>query len=332
MHTFCRNRRSLISLCILGLLFVMAIGAGFIANDKPIIVQFNGKIMIPILREYPETVFGGVFETEALYRDPSVQSLIKADGWMFWPPVRYRHDTISLNQDGSFPSSPNREHPLGTDEVGRDVFARVLYGYRISVFFGICLALVSTVIGVLVGAFLGYRGGLYDIIGQRFIEIWSGMPLTYIMIIVSSIMLPGFFLLLGVMLLFSWMGLVDVVRAEFLRCRNLEYVEAAKVLGVRDRTIILRHILPNALVATATYIPFVINGSIVSLTSLDFLGLGLSSNYPSLGDLLAQGRAYMDAPWIGLSALTVLVLQLTLLVFIGEGIRDALDSYREETR
>lgn len=332
LRSFGQNRRSVVSLIVLAVLFLIALFAEFIANDRPLIVAYDGALLFPVFRSYPETRFGGEFETEAEYLDPHVQFLIRSNGWMVWPPVRYRFDSIAMVGDRAFPAPPSRAHPLGTDDVGRDVFSRVLYGYRVSVLFGLCLAVCSSVVGVLVGAFLGYRGGTIDLVGQRLIEVWSGMPVTYLLIILSSVMVPGFFVLLAAMLLFSWMGLVEVVRAEFLRCRNLEYVQAARVLGVREWTIVVRHILPNALVATATYLPFIVNGAIVSLTSLDFLGLGLSSSAPSLGDLLAQGRAYLDAPWIGLSALLVLALQLTLLVFVGEGVRDALDSYNQEAR
>lgn len=332
LRAFSKNRRSVFSLSILSLLFCLSLFAELIANDKPFLVSYKGNLMFPLFSTYPETRFGGSFETEAQYLDPYVQALIEEHGWILWPPVRSSYNTISLDEDGHFPSPPSWQHPLGTDEVGRDVFARVLYGYRMSVFFGLTLALVSSLVGIIVGAFLGYRGGIFDMVGQRIIEIWSGIPLTYLLIIISSIIVPGFFLLLGIMLLFSWMGLVEVVRAEFLRCRNFEYVDAARVLGVPEWTIILRHILPNALVASASYMPFVINSSITSLTSLDFLGFGLSANLPSLGDLLAQGKAYLDAPWIGLSALTVLTVQLSLMVFIGEGVRDALDSYSGEIK
>ncbi len=332
IQSFSRNRRGMISFYIFAFLFVFSLFSELIANDRPLIIAFEGEILFPALHEYSESYFGGVFQTEAEYRDPFVRELINKKGWMIWPPVRFSYDTINLEAAGPFPSPPSFENILGTDESGRDIFARILYGYRVSVFFGLCLAAVSSVVGILVGAFLGYRGGWVDIAGQRFIEIWGGIPVTYILIILSSFIVPGFFMLLGIMLLFSWMGLVGVVRAEFLRCRNMEYVTAARVLGVSDWNIIIRHILPNAVVAAVTYLPFVVNGSIVSLSSLDFLGLGLPSGTPSLGDLLAQGKAYLSAPWIGLSAFAVLALQLIFLIFIGEGIRDAIDPYSEEIR
>ena len=332
LQSFSRNRRGMISFYIFAFLFVFSLFSEFIANDRPLVVSFEGKILFPVLTEYSESFFGGVFHTEAEYRDPFVRDLINNKGWMLWAPVKFSYDTINLEAPGPFPSPPSLENILGTDEAGRDIFARILYGYRVSVFFGLCLAAVSSVVGILAGAFLGYRGGWVDIAGQRFIEIWGGIPVTYILIILSSFIVPGFFMLLGIMLLFSWMGLVGVVRAEFLRCRNMEYVTAARVLGVSDWNIIIRHILPNAVVAAVTYLPFVVNGSIVSLSSLDFLGLGLPSGTPSLGDLLAQGKAYLSAPWIGLSAFAVLALQLILLIFIGEGIRDAIDPYSEEIR
>ncbi len=329
-QTFKHNRRGYLSLWLFFLLFSMSLGADILANDRPVLVRYNGIFLFPALVSYPETLFGGDFETEADYRDPTVQALISEKGWMVWPPIRFSYDTINFEVKGTFPSPPTWANPLGTDNSGRDVLARILYGFRISVCFGLCLAAFSSVAGVLVGAFLGYRGGWPDLLGQRLMEIWGGMPVTYLLIILSSFMEPGFFILLGIMLLFSWMGLVDVVRAEFLRCRNLDYVMAARVLGVGDRAIVFRHMLPNALVATTTYLPFVVNGAIASLTSLDFLGLGLPAGMPSLGDLLAQGKAHMEAPWIGLSAFIILALQLTLLVFIGEGVRDAIDPHSEE--
>jgi len=332
LNSFSRNCRGVVSFWIFIALFSISLFSELIANERPLIVSYEGEIHFPVLFMYPETCFGGIFQTEARYRDSSVQDLIYRNGWMIWPPVRFSYDTINLEATGPFPSPPSNENILGTDDAGRDIFSRILYGYRVSVFFGLCLAAFSSVLGILVGAFMGYRGGWVDIAGQRLIEIWSGIPVTYILIILTSFMIPGFLLLLGIMLLFSWMGLVGVVRAEFLRCRNMEYVAAARVLGVSDWTIILRHILPNAVVATVTYLPFVVNGSIISLSSLDFLGLGLPDSTPSLGDLLAQGKAYLHAPWIGLSALVVLALQLILLVFIGEGIRDAIDPYSEGIR
>lgn len=329
-QAFRSNRRGYISLWLFIFLFSLSLCADIVANDRPLLLMYKGQLYVPALADYPETTFGGQFETAADFRDPAVQELVSGDGWMLWPPVRFSYDTINYNVAGTFPSPPTLENPLGTDNSGRDILARILYGFRLSVSFGLCLAAFSTITGVLVGAFLGYRGGWTDILGQRFIEIWSGMPVTYLLIILSSLMEPGFFILLGIILLFSWMGLVDVVRAEFLRCRNLDYVLAARVMGVGDRAIILRHMLPNALIATTTYLPFIINGAIISLTSLDFLGLGLPAGTPSLGDLLAQGKAHLESPWIGISAFVVLALQLTLLVFIGEGVRDAIDPYNEE--
>lgn len=329
-QVFKKNRRGYISLWIFTMLLGLSLCAGLLANDRPLMVRYDGAFLFPVFISFPETRFGGDFDTEADYRDPVVCSLIESKGWMVWPPVRFSYDTINFDVAGRFPSPPTLENPLGTDDSGRDILARILYGFRISVSFGLCLALFSSMAGVLVGAFLGYRGGWPDILGQRFLEIWGGMPVTYLLIILSSLMEPGFFILLGIMLLFSWMGLVDAVRAEFLRCRNMDYVTAARVLGVGDTVIVFRHMLPNAMVATTTYLPFIVNGAIASLTSLDFLGLGLPAGTPSLGDLLAQGKAHLDAPWIGLSAFVVLVLQLTLLVFIGEGIRDAIDPYSEE--
>ncbi len=328
--TFKKDRKGYLAFIVFIVIFIVSLCSEFIANDKPLLLFYDGKPHLPIFQVYAETKFGGKFHTEADYRDPHVQSLINEKGWMVWPLVRFSYDTVNYSVKGSFPSRPSFENPLGTDNSGHDILARILYGYRLSVCFGLCLALFSSVAGVIVGAFLGFKGGWFDILGQRFIELWGSIPMMYLLIILSSLMEPGFFILMGIMLLFSWMGLVDVVRAEFLRCRNLDYVLIAQTLGVREHSIIFRHVLPNALVATTTYLPFIVNGSITTLTSLDFLGLGLPPGSPSLGDLLAQGKAHMDAPWIGLSAFVVLTLQLTLLVFIGQGVRDAMDPYNEE--
>jgi microcin C transport system permease protein len=324
-RNFKANRRGSISLWLFLVLFVFSLLAEFIANDRPLMAQYDGRLHVPVLFTYAETAFGGEFETEADYRDPYVQGLITEKGWMLWPPIRFRYDTVNKDTGTAYPSPPSADNPLGTDDQGRDIVARLIYGFRISVLFGLCLTLFSSLAGITVGAMQGYYGGWMDLIGQRFMEIWSGMPLLYILIILSSLIRPTFWWLLGIMLLFEWMNLVDLVRAEFLRGRNLEYVRAARALGLGDAAIMGRHILPNAMVATITFLPFLLNASITTLTSLDFLGLGLPPGSPSLGELLLQGKNNLQAPWIGLSAFAVVSVMLTLLVFIGEAARDAFD-------
>ena len=325
LRAFRSNRRAFWSLWIFLFIFLASLGAELIANDRPLLVYFDGAFYAPVVNTYPETVFGGDFETEAAYRDPYVQDLINAKGWMIWPPIRYSYRTINYDLPVPAPAPPSAENWLGTDDQGRDVLARIIYGVRLSVLFGLTLTLGSSVIGVSVGAVQGYYGGLTDLAGQRFMEIWSGMPGLFILIILASMVEPGFWWLLAVTMLFSWMSLVDVVRAEFLRGRNLEYVRAARALGLPDRVIMFRHILPNAMIATVTFLPFIVSGSITTLTSLDFLGFGLPPGSPSLGELLAQGKNNLQAPWLGLSAFAVLGTILSLLVFIGEGVRDAFD-------
>lgn len=280
---------------------------------------------MPVFESYAETEFGGDFETEAEYRDPFVQDLINEKGWIIWPPIRFSYDTINYNLPQPAPSPPTTENWLGTDDQGRDVMARVIYGFRISVLFGLILTVVSSIIGITAGAFQGYYGGWLDLTLQRIIEIWTSMPSLFILIIFSSMFVPGFWTLLLILLLFSWVQLVDVVRAEFLRTRNFDYVRAAHALGVSNSKIMWRHILPNAMVATLTLMPFILTGSITALTSLDFLGLGLPPGSPSLGELLAQGKNNLQAPWLGFTAFIILALMLTLLTFIGEAVRDAFD-------
>jgi len=322
---FRANARGFWSLWIFLVLFVLAISANFIANDKPLLVNFDGGYYMPVFKSYPETTFGGDFETEAEYRDPFVMDLINEKGWMIWPPIRFSYDTINYDLVTPAPSPPDSVNWLGTDDQGRDVAARVIYGFRISVLFGLALTIVSSIIGVSAGAIQGYYGGKLDITMQRVIEVWASMPSLYILIIFSSIFIPGFWSLLLILLLFSWVQLVDVVRAEFLRTRNFEYVRAASALGVSNRVIIWRHVLPNAMVATLTYMPFILTGSITALTSLDFLGLGMPPGSPSLGELLQQGKNNLQAPWLGITAFVSLAVMLTLLTFIGEAVRDAFD-------
>lgn len=299
--------------------------AEFIANDKPIYVHYSGAHYFPTFINYPETTFGGDFETEAEYRDEFVAGLINENGYMIWPPIPFSYDTINYNLPTPAPSAPDSVNWIGTDDQGRDVAARIIYGFRLSVVFGLTLTIISSIIGVAAGAVQGYYGGRLDLVMQRVIEVWASLPSLYILIIFSSIFIPGFWTLLLILLLFSWLALVDVVRAEFLRARNFDYVRAAHALGVSNPVIIWRHVLPNAMVATLTFMPFILTGSITALTSLDFLGLGLPPGSPSLGELLAQGKNNLQAPWLGISAFLSLAVMLTLLTFVGEAVRDAFD-------
>jgi microcin C transport system permease protein len=324
-QTFTSNKRGYYSAIVFTLLFVSCLFAEFIANNKPVLLNFEGALYSTVLFSYPETTFGGDFETEADYSDPYVIELINNKGWLIWPPVPYSYDTHIANLPSPAPSPPSKDNLLGTDDQARDVFARVLYGFRISVLFALALTIGSTVIGVIAGAIQGYYGGNIDLLGQRFLEIWGGLPVLFLLIILSSMITPSIGWLLGIMLLFSWTQLVDVVRAEFLRGRNLEYVKAARAMGVSNPVIMFRHILPNAMVATLTYMPFILTGAITTLTSLDFLGFGLPPGSASLGELVAQGKANLHASWLGISAFSILSLMLILLVFIGEAVRDALD-------
>ena len=326
LNNFRANRRGHWSLWIFLFLFIVSLFAEFIANDKPILIQFEGGYYTPIFNFYPETAFGGEFATEAEYRDPFVQDLIQeGDGWMIWPPIRYSYDTINYDLPVPAPAPPSSENLLGTDDQGRDVLARVIYGFRISVLFGLTLTILSSVIGIAAGAVQGYFGGWTDLIFQRVIEIWQAIPTLYLLIIIAAVIEPNFWILLGILLLFSWVALVGVVRAEFLRGRNFEYIQAARALGLSDGKIMFKHLLPNAMVATITFMPFLLNASITTLTSLDFLGFGLPPGSPSLGELLAQGKNNLQAPWLGITAFMVIAVMLSLLIFIGEAVRDALD-------
>ena len=327
---FKANSRAWASLRLFMALGLLCVFAPMIANDKPLFVWYDGGAFFPIAKFYPETAFGGEFETQADYKDEFVADLIDEKGWAIWPPVRFSWDTINYNLDVPAPSPPSAENILGTDDRGRDVFARMLYGLRISLAFGLILAPISAIIGILAGAIQGYYGGLIDLSFQRVIEIWSSMPRLLVLIIFAALFTPGFWTLLFILLLFSWVGLVDVVRAESLRARSLDYVRAAKAIGVAPNTIMLRHVLPNALVAAVSYIPFVLTEAIVALASLDFLGIGMPAGSPSLGELLSQGKNNLYAPWLGLSGFFALACVLTLLVFIGEGVRDAIDPRRQE--
>lgn len=355
LANFKANKRGYWAFWIFALLFIVSLFAEFIANDRPLIARYKGEILFPVFVDYPEEKFGG-FLARTDYRDPTIAKEIESHGWAVWPPVRFSYRTHNLDLPQPAPSAPTwrlkdeqcREaaaklaqnagkNPaalgckdiewnwLGTDDQGRDVLARLIYGFRLSVLFGLILAAVSSVVGIAAGAVQGYFGGWVDLIFQRFIEIWTSIPSLYLLIILSAVITPGFFVLLGILLLFSWVSLVGVVRAEFLRARNFEYVRAAKALGLGDAKIITKHLLPNAMVATITYLPFVLNGSIATLTSLDFLGFGLPPGSPSLGEMLAQGKANLQAPWLALTGFIVIATMLSLLIFIGEAVRDAFD-------
>ena len=301
VENFRRNRRGYWSLRIFLVLFLITLPAEFIANDRPLIIWLDGELYTPVLKAYAETEFGGDFETEAEYREEDVQELItEKGGWMVWPLVAYSHDTVNFNLRTPAPAKPSADNILGTDDQGRDVLARIIYGFRISVLFGLILTALGSAIGIVAGAVQGYFGGRLDLYFQRFIEIWAGLPQLYILIILSSVIIPGFWTLLCILLLFGWTALVGVVRAEFLRARNFEFVKAARALGVGNTAIMFRHVLPNAMVATLTFLPLILTGSITSLTALDFLGLGLPAGSPSLGELLQQGKTNLQAPWLGL--------------------------------
>ena len=344
---FKAHKRGLWSLWLFLGLFVITMGAELLANDKPILAFYKGELLMPVLIDYPEEKFGG-FLAVTDYRDPVIRDEIAGNGWMVWPPIRYSYKTVRAD-GGPFPAKPTwlKDAPddctknetadtpldcvlgnwnwLGTDDQGRDVVARLIYGFRISVLFGLALTILSSVVGVAAGALQGYFGGWTDLIFQRVIEIWNSIPSLYLLIIIAAVIEPSFFVLLFILLLFSWVALVGVVRAEFLRARNFEYVRAAHALGLSNLTIMWRHILPNAMVATLTFMPFILNGSITTLTSLDFLGFGLPPGSPSLGELLAQGKTNLQAPWLGLTGFFVIAIMLSLLIFIGEAVRDAFD-------
>ena len=347
--SFKANRRGYVAFWIFMVLFVISLFAEFIANDKPFYVSFDGKSYFPAVVTYPETAFGGDFETAADYRDPYLQKLIaEKGGYMLWPPIRYSYNTHNLDLPTPAPSKPTwllteeqcksvverkglsgcsdlEYNWLGTDDQGRDVVARLIYGFRLSVLFGLALTIISSVVGVAAGAVQGYFGGWTDLLFQRFIEIWTSIPSLYLLLIISSVLVPGFFVLLGILLLFSWVSLVGLVRAEFLRGRNFEYIQAARALGVSNRTIMFRHLLPNAMVATMTFLPFILSSSVMTLTALDFLGFGLPPGSPSLGELLSQGKSNVQAPWLGFTGFFSVAIMLSLLIFIGEGARDAFD-------
>ena len=322
---FRHNRRGYWSLWIFLIIFLLSMGAELIANDKPLLVRYQQRWTVPLLFDYSETDYGGALATAADYQDPWLRQRIEQNGWAIWAPIRFSDRTINFATEVPFPSPPSAQNWLGTDANGGDVMARLLYGTRISLLFGLMLTLFSSVIGIVVGAVQGYFGGRIDLIGQRLIEVWSGMPALFLLILLSSVIQPGFWWLLLVTVAFGWMSLVSVVRAEFLRTRNFDYIRAAQALGVSDSRIMLRHMLPNAMVATLTFLPFILCGSITTLTSLDFLGFGLPLGSPSLGELLLQGKNNLQAPWLGLAGFFTLAILLSLLIFIGEAVRDAFD-------
>ena len=347
---FRANRRGYWSAIIFAVIFVLTLFAEFIANDKPFMVRVDGKFFFPAVVTYSETAFGGEFETAADYRDPYLQKLIaEKGGTIWWPLIRYSYSTHNLDLPTPAPSKPTwmlteaeckpvverkglkscrdlEYNWLGTDDQGRDLVARLIYGFRISVLFGLILTIISSVIGVAAGAVQGYFGGWTDMLFQRVIEIWTSVPSLYLLLIISSVLVPGFFVLLGILLLFSWVSLVGLVRAEFLRGRNFEYIQAARALGVSNAVIMFRHLLPNAMVATLTFLPFILSSSVMTLTALDFLGFGLPPGSPSLGELLAQGKANVQAPWLGLTGFFSIAIMLSLLIFIGEAVRDSFDA------
>jgi microcin C transport system permease protein len=325
LAVFRSSKRGVYSLVVFGLLFFLSLFAELLANDKPILIYYDGDFYSPLIRDYPETTFGGDFPTNTVYVDEEVQKLIEAKGWIVWPPIPYSYNTVLKGEGRRALQPPSWRHWLGTDDQARDVMARVIYGFRISVLFGLVLTILSSIIGVIAGATQGYFGGLVDLLFQRFLEIWSSMPTLYILIILASFIQPGFWVLLGIMLLFSWMALVGLVRAEFLRGRNFDYVRAARALGMMDARIMFRHILPNAMTASLTFLPFIVAGSVTTLTSLDFLGFGLPVGSPSLGELLLQGKNNLNAPWLAFTGFFIIALMLSLLVFIGEAVRDAFN-------
>lgn len=326
LYQFKANKRGYYSFFAFLAIFFVTLFAEFIANDKPLLVRYKGNFYFPVFKSYPETTFGGTFETATNYRDPFVQKLIKPNGFMIWAPIPFGTNTVNYALTRPAPSPPTFDNLLGTDDQGRDVLTRSIYGFRISILFGLALTLGASVIGVFTGALQGYFGGRFDLIMQRFIEIWSNLPVLYLLIILSSMIEPNFWWLLAIMLTFSWMTLVSVVRAEFFRTRTLDYVRAAEALGVPSSRIIWRHMLPNAMVAVITYLPFILNGSIATLTSLDFLGFGLPPGSASLGELITQAKNNIQAPWLGLTAFFSISILLSLLIFTGEAVRDAFDS------
>lgn len=329
LNKFKKNRRAYISLWIFGIIFGLSLFSEFIANDKPIVVVYKSEIYFPIFKNYYETEFGGDFETFTDYRDIYISDKIKKNGFIIWTAIKYSFNSINYELPSPAPSPPTWDNILGTDDKGRDIFARTLYGLRISILFGLALTIFSVLIAIFIGGVQGYYAGKVDLFGQRFIEIWSGMPILFIIIILSEFVTPNFWLLLGIMLLFSWIPIASLVRAEFLKVRNFEYIQASKVMGASDFRIIMKHMLPNGFVATLTFLPFILVSSIVTLTSLDFLGFGLPIETASLGEMLSQAKNNLNAPWIGITIFLTLSTLLVSLIFIGEGVREVTDSRYE---
>lgn len=325
---FKQNRLGFICLIVFAVIFVLAIFSELIANDKPLVVKYQQSYYFPVIQSYPETTFGGIFETETDYKDPAVQQLIDRDGWALWPVIPFSYQTPNLKLAVPVPSPPSQQNWLGTDDQGRDVLARILYGLRVSLLFGFALTLCAAFIGILIGALQGYYGGWVDLIGQRVLEVWGGLPMLFMVMILVSMFTPSVYWLFVIMLLFGWTALVGLVRAEFLRARNFDYVRAARALGVADRTIIFRHILPNAISSSLSQLPFILTANITALTALDFLGYGLPPDAASLGELLLQGKNNLNAPWLALSGFFTLALVLSLLIYVGEATRDAFDPRR----
>ncbi len=329
VQRFKANKLGMGCLMLFGLIFVLSLAAEWIANDKPLLVKYEQQFYLPVLNAYPETTFGGVFETEADYKDPAVQQMIAAHGFAIWPMIEFSYQTPNLDLAVPVPSAPSAQNWLGTDDQGRDVLARLLYGLRISLLFGFALTFAGAALGILVGAIQGYYGGWVDLIGQRILEVWGGLPMLFMVMILVSMFTPNVYWLFLIMLLFGWTTLVGLVRAEFLRARNFDYVRAARSLGVPDRHIMLRHILPNAMSSSLSQLPFMLTANITALTALDFLGYGLPPDSASLGELLLQGKNNLNAPWLALSGFFSLAVVLSLLIYIGEATRDAFDPRRQ---
>ena len=325
LQRFRQNRLGYCCFILFSLIFVLSLGANLIANEKPLLVKYQQALYFPVFKAYPETTFGGVFESEADYKDPVVQQLIDDHGWAIWPVIRYAAQTPNLDLAVPVPSAPTAQNWLGTDDQGRDVFARILYALRVSLLFGFALTVLSAVIGIFVGAIQGYYGGWIDLIGQRILEVWGGLPMLFMVMILVSIFTPSVYWLFLIMLFFGWTSLVNLVRAEFLRARNLDYVRAARALGVSDARIMVRHILPNAISSSLSQLPFMLTANITALAALDFLGLGLPADTASLGEVLLQGKNNLDAPWLALAGFFTLAIVLSLLIYIGEAARDAFD-------
>lgn len=328
LRRFKAHRLGYFSFILFMIIFVLSLGAELIANEKPLVVSYQDSLYFPVIKTYPETTFGGIFETEAEYRDPAVKHLIEKDGWMLWPPIPFSYQTPNMELAVPVPSPPSAQNWLGTDDQGRDVLARVIYGLRVSLLFGLFLTAAAAIIGVIVGALQGYYGGMVDLIGQRILEVWGGLPMLFMVIILVSLFTPSVYWLFLIMLFFGWPALVSLVRAEFLRARNLDYVRAARALGVTDRAIMFRHILPNALSSSLSQLPFMLTANITALTALDFLGYGLPPESASLGELLLQGKNNLDAVWLALTGFFTMAIVLSLLVYIGEAARDAFDPRR----